>query len=195
VRPYLVLKAPWIEPKEIVMFSTPQHGKGIFMKKIFSLVFALVMGALLLSGCNSDDPKAWLPNTWTNVSGAYTTIITITPTTISYSDSYEGTIANTPDFGASDGILIIKFTKYADWSSGSAVLSDSHANVDKYGALYWKELTPTSVSMSDAYKKINETDEYPSHTMFNDLETAKTNFTRDNEGMYINWSITSPYHN
>jgi hypothetical protein len=180
------------------MFSPPNQQKGIFMKKIFPLVFALVMGSLLLSGCNSDDPKGWLPATWTNVSGEYTTIIKITPTTISYSDSYndyEGIIANTPDFEAADGILIIRFTKYMDWSSGSAVLSDSHANVGKYGALYWKELTLTSVSMSDAYKKINEADLYPSHTMFDNLDAAKATFTRDNESMYINWSITSPYHN
>jgi hypothetical protein len=156
------------------------------MKKIFPLVFALVMGALLLSGCDSGDPKAWLPDTWTNVSGGFTTIITITPTTVSYSDSYEGIIANAPDFEASDGILIIKFTKHAEWNGESMVFSDT--NIGKYGALYWKELTPTSVSLADAYTGFDP-------ALFDDLSTAKANFTHDNEGMYINWSITAPYHN
>jgi hypothetical protein len=187
VRPYLVLKAPWIEPKETIMFSPPNHLKGIFMKKIFPLVFALVMGSLLLSGCNSGDPKPWLPATWTNVSYGMTTIIKITATTISYSDSYndyEGIISNTPDFEASDGVLIIKFTKCADGDSGS---------LNKYGALYWKELTPTSVYMADAY--VHEGQNWL-RAVFDDLPTAKASFTRDNEGTYISdWSIVSPYHN
>jgi hypothetical protein len=160
----------------------------------FFFVLCLVVGATVLSGCKTEEEDTGnLVGTWVNVAGEngeYVTTITITNSTVVYSGSYEGTVSNSPDFEASYGVLIIEFTKYADWGSEPSV---THDNVGKFGALYWKDLTTSSVSLADAYKKVNPEDPYASHTMFDTLVEAEAAFTNDAVGEYIDWSITSPY--
>jgi hypothetical protein len=139
------------------MFSPPKHLKGIFMKKIFPLVFALVMGSLLLSGCNSGDPKAWLPGKWVSDWGdGYE----ITPTTVTYygyggSVDFAGTIKNQPDFEASAGIIVIEYTipqMYYYDAEGNLLETPFKGPGDFY-AIYWKELTVNTVELSNAYTK------------------------------------------
>ena len=130
-----------------------------------------------------------LVNTWEYVydpggANEFITTIKITKTTITYEGNYTGTIVNPPNLTTQSGVLIIQFTKYANNYDGNPVTT--HANVGKYGALYWKDLSANSVYMADAY-------EGSTHTMFSNLQEAKTNFTLDNVGDYIDWSITSPY--
>ncbi|MDR1029984.1 MAG: hypothetical protein LBL76_03825 [Treponema sp.] len=173
-----------------------------FLKKrvvgnAFPLLFGLclVLGAaVFFSGCKTDeeDDTGNLVGKWENVyhdpNGAYpdfTTIIEITGETVVYTGSYEATIANEPDFETSYGVLILKFTKYATDYDGNPVAT--HANVGKFGALYWKDLTDSSVSLADAYK------DYV-HQLVDTLDTAKTTFTNDKIGDYIDWSGTSPYN-
>lgn len=171
------------------------HRKNVLARKGFPLfaVLCVVVGAAVLSGCDTGNPTPGiLTAKWTNISGGYTTTITITDSSVVYHGTYEAAIVNKPDFTASDGVLIIRFTKYADWDGEP---STTHGNVGKYGALYWKELTASSVSLADAYKKINDTDQFPSHTMFSEIGQAQAAFTNDAVGDYIDWSITSPYTN
>jgi hypothetical protein len=146
----------------------------------------------MFTGCgeDEDDPGA-LHGTWKNVAvfgeDEYITIIKIDTSamTIVYEDSYEGQIANSPNFDAASGVLIIKFTKYADWGSTP---STTHDNVGKFGAMYWTGLTASQVSLADAYTGYT-------HVMFDTIGEAQTAFTpaADKVGEYVDWSITSPY--
>jgi hypothetical protein len=152
------------------------------------LLFTL--GTLLL-GCPGEPDPASLVATWENVyhdpNGTYpdfTTTINITSGTVIYTGSYEAEIANEPDFEASYGVLILKFTKYANWGETP---STTHANVGKYGAMYWKDLTDSSVSLADAYTS-------GAHTMTDTLTAAKAAFTNDKAGDYIDWALTSSYN-
>jgi hypothetical protein len=175
-------------------FSSVKNGTFIRKTVPIFLVLCFVSTALLFSGCkNEPEETGNLVGLWTNVSGNFTTTITITNDTVAYSGNYKAEIVNDPNFEASSGVLIIKFTHYADWSGGEPSLSTDHASVGKYGALYWRDLTSSSVSLADAYKKVEPTDAFPSHTMFNTLEEAQATFTTNAVSDYINWSITSPY--
>jgi hypothetical protein len=179
------------------MFSSlknkPFLKKGAFFKKAAFLALALFLSAgLMFTGCNTDDNTAGNLNaTWKNVASyggtEYITIIKINTSakTVVYEGSYEGQIANSPDFTATDGVLIIKYTKYADWGEEP---STAHANVGKFGAMYWTGLTSSQVSLADAYSGYD-------HTMFDTIEVAQTAFTpaADKVGTYVDWSITSPY--
>jgi hypothetical protein len=156
------------------------------------VIFILLM-ILLLAGCaegggGSSTATANLNGTWKDNYGTTITINT-SAKTIEYSNSYKGTIENTPKYTAVNGVLIIKFTKYtdADYSNYPEVTyNENTENIGKYGALYWKDLTSNSVYMADAYTGYT-------HTMFGTLSEAQTNFTLDRAGNYIDWSITSPY--
>jgi hypothetical protein len=162
--------------------------KGILVRKVFPLfwLLCLVAGAAFFTACDTGNKvPGLLTATWKNVAGDYVTIITITENTVVYQGSYEADIVNDPDFTALNGVLIIKFTKYADWGSEP---NANHDNVGKYGALYWKDLDGSSVSLADAYTGYT-------HTMFDDLTDAEVAFTNDKVGDYIDWAITSPYSN
>jgi hypothetical protein len=116
----------------------------------------------------------------------YVTTIKIANGTYEYGDTqsggyafwYKGQIANSPEYTAASGVLIIKFTAYT---------ADS-TRTGKYGAVYWTQLTANSVRMADAW-----TGPPYVHTLFDTLQEARTNFTIDRMGDYIDWSITSPY--
>jgi hypothetical protein len=161
---------------------------------VFALAVMFCLSALLFTGCKEPDNSGNLNGVWRD---SYGDIITINASTIKYQysgpmDYYEGTIVNSPDFTAASGVLIIQFTEYYDfvYESSPPYSLTSHtkntANYGKYGALYWKDLTPNSVSMSDAY-------ESGSHKIFDSLPLAQANFTMDRAGNYVDWSITSPY--
>jgi len=166
------------------------------LKRIESAVrgasFTVLLMLLLLTGCSQGD-------TVTNVTGnlngvwkdSYGTItINSSQETIKYSDNYEGTIKNSPNYTASNGVLIIQFTKYWEWQEvdGEWVSEENPASecITKFGALYWKDLTIDSVYIADAYSGLT-------HTMFDTLAKAQTNFTIDKTGSYIDWSILAPY--
>jgi hypothetical protein len=130
-----------------------------------------------------------LVNTWENVYAPgteyeFTTTIKITSGKAEYGGSYEGTIVNKPDFTATDGVLIIRITKYATNYDGNPVAT--HANVGKFCGLYWKGLTPTEVYLADAYAGYD-------HALFDTQPAAAAAFTLDKVGDYINWGITAPY--
>jgi hypothetical protein len=177
------------------MFSLTSSKKGLLARKALFFFFTacLVMGMAVFSGCSTDDEDTGnLVGTWEYVyhdpTGTYpdsTTIINITGETVVYTGSYEATIANDPDFESSYGVLILQFTKYADWGDESP--SETHDNVGKYGAMYWKDLTSSKVSLADAYIGYD-------HTMFGTLSEAESAFTNDKVGDYIDWGITSPYN-
>ena len=80
-------------------------------------------------------------------------------------------------------MLIIQFTKYADWGDEPAT---EHNNVNKFGALYWRELKLNSVRLADAYIGFD-------HAIFTTLEEAQENFTIDKIGNYVDWSIIGLY--
>ncbi|MDR2403451.1 MAG: hypothetical protein LBD78_05430 [Spirochaetaceae bacterium] len=162
------------------------------MIPLFITVFLFTLTALL-PGCKHEpDEKGSLAGVWKNVyhdpTGEYpdyVTEITITGNTVVYQGSYEAEIVNTPNFEAPYGVLIIKFTKYATNYDGNPVTT--HANVGKYGALYWKDLTVSLVYLADAYTGYT-------HRMFTNLQAAQMAFTDEKVGDYVDWSITSPYN-
>ena len=162
------------------MFSHFSSIKNGFYVKILASLFI----ALFITACPEApiEPGA-LEGKWVNESYGYTTIINITGSNVVYEGSYEADIANSTDFNGSYGVIIVKFTKYADWGEEPTT---THTSVGKYGALYWKDLTESSVSMADAYEGYT-------HVVFNTLQEAESTFTIDAVGSYINWSITSPY--
>ena len=170
--------------------------RGHWARSVFALAVMFCLStALLFTGCNTEpetvDTAGNLNGTWKNVASYggtdYITIIKINTSakTIVYEDSYEGQIANSQDFTATNGVLIIKFTKYADWGEEP---STSHANVGKFGAMYWTGLTSNKVSFADAYTGYV-------HFIVDTIEAAQTAFTpaADKVGTYVDWSITSPY--
>jgi hypothetical protein len=166
----------------------------LLVRKYAGVVVLLMV--LLLAGCATDDENAatgHLNGVWINNANDYITTIKINTLakTIEYAGGYEGTIENAPDFTAANGALIIKFTKYWEWIENDGKwTSAENPNSDcigKYGALYWKGLTDNSVYMADAY------DTSYNHVMFDKLQTALTNFTMDNVGNYVDWSIVGPY--
>jgi len=160
-------------------------------RSVFTLAVMFCLStAFLFTGCNTDDNTAGnLNGTWKD--NFSTIIINTSAKTISYENNYEGQIVNSPNFTTTDGVLIIKFTKYwdADYSGyPNVVYTENTTNINKFGAMYWTGLTSDQVSLADAYTGYT-------HTMLDTIETAQTAFTpaADKVGTYVDWSITSPY--
>jgi len=156
-----------------------------FIKKAAFLTLALFLSTgLMFVSCADNESSGNLNGTWDD--GWSPVIINSSARTIVYTGSYEGNIVNSPSYTASSGVLIIQFTKYADW--GGPAPSTSHANVGKYSALYWTELTAGSVRLADAYEGYNR-------VMFATLGEANASFTpaADKVGNYVDWGITAPY--
>ena len=162
-----------------MLFNSFQPGS--FRRKIARNVFFLFAvlcfsAVLLFTGCDTkpDDEPGILTGIWTD---EWVNVI-ISDSTIKYGDSYEGNIVNSPDLKAKNGILIIKFTDYVDvWGTGEVVPE----NINKYGALYWTNLTDKSVNMSDA--GTGGMSDYE-HTMFETKAEAEAEFTLDKAGVY-----------
>ena len=154
----------------------------------------LCLLAVLFMGCNAEpEDNGNLNGTWSDGWGTVT--INTSAKTIKYENSYEGKIANSPDYAAANGVLIIEFTKYWDvtWVEVNGDWLPEAEETDKYngkfGAMYWANLTDDSVILSDA--GTGGFDDYE-HTMFDTLEEAKTSFTLDKAGDYAFLSGT-PY--
>ena len=160
-------------------------------RSVFALfVLFYLPAALLLVGCKQE-PVVNLNGTWSYVNTSnptynYDVIINTSAKTIVYTGNYEGQIANSPDYTAANGVLIVKFTKYADWGSAP---SATHDNVGKFGALYWTEQTVSSVKLADAYNA-----DY-SLAAFDTLAAAQSAFepAADKVGTYVSsWSGIAP---
>ena len=155
--------------------------------------FIILIMSLFHISCDIDEGEVGnLNGVWINLyhdpSGEYDdfeTIITINTAnkTVVYKGSYEAKISNSPDFSSAGGVLIIQFTKYADWGEEP---STEHDNVNKFGALYWRDLKHNSVRLADAYIGWD-------HAIFDTSEEAQEKFTIDKIGDYIDWSIVGLY--
>jgi hypothetical protein len=161
-----------------------------FLKKTAFLTFALFLSAgLMFTSCTADDDSGDLNGTWSYTAMpeyAYDIIISTSAKTVVYTGGYEGTIANSPNYTAGSGVLIIRFTKYADYG---AAPSTTHASVGKYGALYSTELKASSVKAADAYDQSTY-----AHAMFATLAEAQAAFepAADKIGTYVNWAGIAP---
>jgi hypothetical protein len=172
-------------------------GKNHALRRAVSLVLVLglIAGALSLAGCKAEDDTGNLVGYWQNIyaegtDSEFITNIRITATTVEYEGSYKATIENEPGFEAAYGVLIIKFTEYLahDYSNYPEVTtSPDPTKVDKYAALYWKDLTASTVNLADAYIGSD-------HQIVDDLETARSTFTNDNAHNFVDWSGVSPYN-
>ena len=157
----------------------------------------IVLSILLFVNCQTEiEDRGTLNGAWTNEAHGFITNITINTAekTLEYEDSYKGIIANSPDFTSVNGVLIIQFTEYWEWDYSNfpdVTRNENLENIGKFGALYWKDLKSNLVYLADAYTYVPPTDYI--HTLFDDLEAAKRNFTLDNVGSYIDWSVVSPY--
>jgi hypothetical protein len=165
-------------------------------KQSLLLALPLLCLALALAGCDHGVPDEGgvLTGNWKysyEYEGKeYVTEIRITPAAVNYVDYYEGTIEKSPNFEAPYGVLIIRFTKYADTYGEEP--STSSTNVGSYGAMYWKNLSSNSVYLSDAGIS---TGTYPdviyTHTMFATLPEAEAVFINEAVNTYANFS--APY--
>ena len=168
-----------------------------FLKRAASLTFVLFLSVgLMFVSCSADESDSGnLDGTWSYINAGnpqynYDIIINTSAKTILYTGSptYEGIIANAPNgYTASSGVLIIQFTKYAGYGEGAP--SATHANVGKFGALYWTDLTATSIKAADAYNQTTYT-----HVMFPTVAEANAAFTpaADKVGTYVGWSGIAP---
>jgi len=168
------------------MFSFPKDKSFLQTAVFLTFVMLLSSGLMFVSCSNDDNSSGNLDGTWD--AGYGTVIINTSDKTVVYTGNYEGIIVNSPNYTASSGVLIVQFTKYANW--GDPAPSTSHANAGKYGALYWSGLKTGSVKLADAYNQTTYT-----HVMFNTLVEADAAFTpaADKVGTYVNWSIIAPY--
>lgn len=168
---------------------TNQHER----KKDFGHQVRVVCGLLifiifvfLFMGCQPESDDAGnLDGTWVNISQSYETIIKINAEnkTVEYTGSYNATIENSPNFISTNGVLIIKFTKYGDWGEEPTT---EHTNVGRYGALYWVNMGLNSVKLADAYIGWD-------HAITETLQEAQEMFTIDKVGDYIDWAIIGVY--
>jgi hypothetical protein len=174
------------------MFTrTFSFGRNRALRLAVSLVLALglVAGALSLAGCGEEGKTGNLVGTWKNIykpgePEEFITTISITDSAVDYEGTYKATIENDPDFEAKSGVLIIKFTEY----------TFDPDNVGKYSGLYWKDLKPSSVAFADAYGPEKDPDTgFKLHNIVATLEEARTKYTKDTVGNFVDWSITSPY--
>jgi len=161
--------------------------RGFSVRRYTSIVVLLMI--LLLAGCDDVPQPGALDGTWKD---SYNTVkidtVAKTIDVTSLISPYKGTIENgSSDFSDASGVLIIKYTEcnYTEYGT-----STTHNNTGKYGAMYWTELTSTSVKMADAC-----TADWSNFEVFNTLSEAKTAFTpvADKVIDYVDWSIISPY--
>jgi hypothetical protein len=153
-------------------------GKEFFMKKILSVFLAFCFVVTLLSGCagGGSGDGSIIFGTWT---ADYGDSFTITNGTLAYDGGsgtgYSSIIVNHSDFTAPEGILYIQYTSNA-WFSGG---------VNKFAAVYWKNLTPNSAEIALAW---NTSDV---NSIASTLNEAVTKFTLDNIGSWV--TIWMPY--
>jgi hypothetical protein len=169
-------------------------GKFPTAKRVLPVFFALFIAAAALAfmGCKDEsDDSGNLVATWKF--GDYPSYV-ITADTIEYIGSYTAVIISHSDFEASAGSLIIQFTDYTKYEYGGAPdyeLISSAPDPDmigKYSGVFWKELTPSSVYLADAWQ------DGPTHVTTDTPEEAQTTFAAENYGDFGLWSPgVAPY--
>jgi hypothetical protein len=170
-----------------------------FARRIVFAFFVMLClsAALLFAGCSGAGAgagaKGNLNGTWDDGFGYGLVLINTSAKTVIMKDDYEGTIVNSPDFTAANGVLIIKFTQYITKVYDSSPPYDftstpTPENIGKFAALYWTELTVNSVKLADGYEGFD-------HVMFATQELAEAAFlpAADTVGTYAPWGITAVY--
>ena len=155
------------------------------VKKFLLAGFVILAMTVFMGSCDSNpsDEDQYLGGTWTSiVEDSY--IINTPNNTIEYQNNFIGTIVNSPDYAASNGVLIFRITNYWDADHSNwpdSVYTETTVNNGKYAATYWRNLTYDQVQMGNAWI---EQDIWV-HVMFDTLTEAQTNFTMDRANIYI----------
>ena len=162
------------------------NNSGRSNSEIIIVIFVIVF---LFFSCNPDDKPGTLDGVWYD---GHANVIIDLDKTIKFEGNYKGEIANSPNFTAANGVLIIQFTKYFDW--GEMDYSTTHENVGQFGALYWADLKAESVLMADAWF-IDLNNFIFEHVVFETLGEALAAFTpaADKRPDYVSWTGKAPY--
>jgi len=153
-------------------------------KLVSSCLLAFLLACFLVFGCTEPEENGSLNGTWSSNSDSYK--IDTSAKKIEYVGNYKADIVNSPDYEAVSGILIVKFTWYYEieynWDPPYNVIHEGETDAynGKFGAVYWKDLTDSSIQMADAYNTAAW-----SRAMYDTLDEAKVNFTSDKTGDYI----------
>ncbi|MDR2479665.1 MAG: hypothetical protein LBD48_10185 [Treponema sp.] len=174
--------------------STQSQSKPRFPLSRAAAVSLCLLTAFLFLGCpmggstgDGGGPQATnasLVGTWASGTGdGYI----ITENTVSYMGfdsatygkfTFTGDIVNTPDFSATDGVIIIKYR--ADDKPDPATSMGLTAPSGDFFGIYWKSLSSSSVSLANSYKA--------GGTEETSLSAALAAFTLDNVGTYVSWA-------
>ena len=169
-----------------------------FSRSVFALcVLVCLSAALFLTGCPIDDEDSVSLNGLWVLSSNPTYVINTSANTIQHfamgGGGYSGTIVNNPDFTATSGVLIIRFTQYlepewnADWTAVVDIIFNPPNTVGRYGALYWRNLSYNSVITADYW----DFSAGAVHVMFPTQAEAVAFFTTE-RGNEIDWSRIAP---
>jgi len=151
--------------------------------KLFNFyLLPFLLACFLIFGCTEPEENGSLNGTWSSNYDSYK--IDKSTKKIEYVGNYKADIVNSPNYEAGSGILIVKFTWYFEtiYDENWDVVSEGATDVynGKFGAVYWKDLTDSSIQMADAYDTATW-----SRAMHDTLDEAKVNFTSDKTGNYI----------
>ena len=172
-----------LQPKKLCQYIA----RSVF---ILAILFCLSL-SFLFTGCETGDGGGYLGGTWNDGFGYR--VINTSAMTIEFENVYKGKIANSPNFRAENGFLIIEFTEYFDEDFSSwpdITYTPNPANIGKFGALYWRDLTSNSVRFADHWKEVTTSNW--EHVMYSDIGEATANFTMGiiND---IDWGAISPH--
>ncbi|MDR0878032.1 MAG: hypothetical protein LBN21_08265 [Treponema sp.] len=158
-------------------------GKSVFAQKILFVftVVCLAIGALSFVGCpldpddgdESDELNSGLIGTWfADFGGGYTDTYIVTATTISHPDGW-------PPYADASIEWVYNFN--SGGTAGCIIIKRAEDN--KYNAVYFKELTATTVLLGDAY---DTTITWPDDTDSSvaTLDEAKNRFKPENADTY-----------
>jgi hypothetical protein len=163
------------------MFSPIFSKKGPLAPKALSFFFmlCLVIGTAAFVGCKTgndpivDDNKLnpGLAGTWKASGDGWTDtyIITLAESTIEHPDSYSS-------WKVADIVWVYNFSE----TSGCLIVKYSDNGAAKYSAVYFKDLTGTSVLLGNAYTVAD----YTIDPAVNTLDEAKTKFAPANASLY-----------
>ena len=139
------------------MFFSMSRVKG-FMGKMRIAGLFLVILALALSGCSSDDDDdvvVSIYGTWEagNYAGDIY-VITASNFTSKFGDDidYAGTIENIIDDGPNAGFIVIKFTEHSTSYRYAATEDPVAPMAGRWYVIHYKDLTASTVELSGAWK-------------------------------------------
>ena len=153
---------------------------------ILSLVVVFI--AAFVTSCKEPEPALVSYHIQGNWVSSWGEIYNITETTFDTVSSYAGDNLKIEPLTYNSGYLYFKYTKALcenhsdksdpDWNNWVYVYDEHAADVGKWYAVYYKDLTKTSVQISGAYGSVKSTET---------LEEAKKVFTVEN-GYYAGFS-------